>query len=87
MDVLSEVKARMGILYDDPVKDAALSSMIASCRAYMMGGGVPADALDTSPLAVDAYVLWARMAENSDPRAMINHPVIVSIIKQLGGEP
>lgn len=87
MDVLSEVKARMGILYDDPVKDAALSSMIASCRAYMMGGGVPADALDTSLLAVDAYVLWARMAENSDPLAMVNHPVIVSIIKQLGGEP
>lgn len=85
MDVLSEVKARMNKFYDDQVEDATLYSMIKSCRAYMMGGGVPAEALDTSPLAIDAYVLWARMAENSDPRAMVNHPVIVAIIKQLGG--
>lgn len=87
MEVLSEVKARMGKFYDDPIEDATLSSMIASCRAYMMGGGVSAETLDTSPLAIDAYVLWARMAENTDPKAMINHPVIVALIKQLGGDP
>ena len=85
MTDLEKVKVRINVLYNDPIKDADIQASIDSCRAWIMGGGVSAERLTESPLAVDAYVLWWKMAQSTDPRAMTRHPVLTSIIKQLGG--
>ncbi len=81
MALLDSVKPRIGIFYSDTGKDAEVQGMIDAAKEYFKNAGW--DVGDgTSPLAVDAIVLYCKMAQSTDPLAMINHPVLMSFIAQ-----
>lgn len=79
---LEMVKYRIGVYYSDPMKDAEVQAMIDACKQYLQYAGVSAQQLAT-PLAVDAYVLWCKMAQSMSPEDITAHPVLISYIAQL----
>jgi hypothetical protein len=86
MALLDTVKQALGIYYTEPTKDAEIQSIIDFAENYLLSAGVPsADLAEGSenPLAVQAIIIQAKMAINTDPTEMRINPFLVSIIEQL----
>lgn len=84
MSLLNDVKRRLGIFYSDPVKDQEVQSMIDGAKAYFRGAGWDVDLVPSS-LALEAVVLYCKMAQSTDPAQLANHPVLISFIAQNRG--
>lgn len=86
MALLDTVKQALGIYYTEPTKDAEIQNIIDFAKNYLLSAGVPsADLAEGSenPLAVQAIIIQAKMAINTDPTEMRINPFLVSIIEQL----
>jgi hypothetical protein len=56
--------------------------MIDGAVAYFTGAGWNIDSASPSALAVEAVILYCKMAQSTDPAALTNHPVLISYIAQ-----
>lgn len=77
------VRQRLGIFYSEPAKDAELTQLIEGAVAIMKDSGwdeVELIADELSPQAVEAMVLYAKMAINTDPGELSIHPVWISLL-------
>ena len=81
MAVLDEVKRRIGVFYSDAAKDAEVQGMIAAATEYFKNAGWDVGPVP-SPLAVEAIVLYCKMAQSTDPAQLTNHPVLIAFIAQ-----
>lgn len=82
MALIDTVKPRIGVFYSDASKDTEVQSMIDGAVAYFSGAGWSIDSASPSALAVEAVVLYCKMAQSTDPALLTNHPVLVSFIAQ-----
>ena len=80
MALLDDIKPRLGVFYSDANKDAEIQQMIDGATAYFRGAGW--DITTPDALAVEAVVLYCKMAQSTDPAQLINHPVLLSYIAQ-----
>ena len=80
MALLDTVKPRLGIYYSDTAKDAEIQSMINGATLYFKNAGWDISTPDA--LAVEAVVLYCKMAQSTDPTQLTNHPVLLSFIAQ-----
>lgn len=81
MALTDDVKLRLGIYYSDENKDREIEIMVNSVKLLFAGAGwdigkKPDDA------AVEAIVLYCKMAQSTDPAMLTNHPVLLSVIGQ-----
>jgi len=84
--LLNLVKSRLGIFYSDPAKDAEISQMIAGATAFLKNAGVPDEAFtpdSESPEAVEAIIIYCKMAQNTDPVELRFNPILVAIADHL----
>lgn len=82
MALLDDVKTRLGVFYSDPVKDVEVQSMTDGALEYFKGAGWNIDFTSPSPLAIEAVILYCKMAQSTDPSQLTNHPVLLSMIAQ-----
>ena len=83
MALIDIVKPRIGVFYATQEKDAEIQQMINSAAAYFEGAGWKIGALESaSPTAIEAIILYCKMAQNTDPATLTNHPVLVSFVAQ-----
>ena len=82
MALLEKVKPRIGVFYSDALKDAEIQQMIDGAISYFQGAGWTIDIDDPSGIAVEAVVLFCKMAQSTDPAQLTNHPVLLSFIAQ-----
>ena len=82
MALIDSVKPRIGIFYSDTAKNAEIQAMIDGAVAYFSGAGWDIDSTSPSALAVEAVILYCKMAQSTDPAALTNHPVLISFIAQ-----
>ena len=80
MALLDDVKRRLGVYYSETNKDLEIQQMIDGAKEYFKGAGW--DIPTSSPLAVEAIVLYCKMAQSTDPAQLTNHPVLLSFIAQ-----
>lgn len=80
MALIDDVKPRLGVFYSDANKDKDVQDMINGATAYFKGAGW--DISTPSPLAVEAVILYCKMAQSTDPSLLTNHPVLLSFIVQ-----
>ena len=85
MALLEIVKIRLGVFYSEANKDSEVQQMIDGATAYFKGAGW--DISTPSPLSTEAIVLYCKMAQNTDPTLLTNHPVLISFIAQNRGGP
>lgn len=85
MTLLNDVKPRLGVYYSEANKDKEVQSMINGAIAYFGGTGWVIDPVSPSPLAVEAVVLYCKMAQSTDPSQLTNHPVLISFVAQSRG--
>ena len=85
MTLLNDVKPRLGVFYSEANKDLEILSMINGAIEYFKGAGWNIDSASPSPLAVEAVVLYCKMAQSTDPSLLTNHPVLISFIAQNRG--
>lgn len=86
MALLDTVKQALGIYYTEQTKDTEIQNIIDFAKNFLLSAGVPsADLTEGSenPLAVQAIIIQAKMAVNTDPTEMRINPFLVSIIEQL----
>lgn len=80
MALIDDVKRRLGVFYSEANKDAEIQGIIDAAIAYFNGAGwnisVP------SPTAIEAIVLFCKMAQSTDTADFANHPVLISFIAQ-----
>lgn len=84
--LLSLVKSRLGIFYTGSAKDAEIQQMIAGATAFLVNAGVPESkfvAGSEAPEAVEAIIIYCKMAQNTDPVEMRLNPVLVALVDQL----
>ncbi len=81
MSLLDKVKPRIGVFYSDAAKNAEVQGMIDAAVLFFEGAGWDVGE-DPSALAVEAIVLYCKMAQSTDPAMMMNHPVMTSYIAQ-----
>lgn len=82
MALIDSVRPRIGVFYSDEVKDAEIQSMIDGAVAYLQGAGWKIDPAAPSPVAVEAVILYCKMAQSTEPAQLTNHPVLISYIAQ-----
>lgn len=82
MTLLNDVRPRVGVYYSDVNKDLEVQSMIDGALAYFEGAGWIISTLAPTPLAVEAVILYCKMAQSTDPSLLTNHPVLISFIAQ-----
>jgi hypothetical protein len=80
MALLEDVKNRLGVFYSDATKDVEIQGMIDGAIQYFKGAGWDISTPDA--LAVEAVVLYCKMAQSTDPAQLSNHPVLLSFIAQ-----
>jgi hypothetical protein len=80
--LLDQVKPRLGVFYSDANKDAEVQSMIDGALDFFGGAGWTIDPASPSPKAVEAVILYCKMAQSTDPSALTNHPVMIAMIAQ-----
>lgn len=80
MALIDQVKPRLGVFYSEANKDAEIQGMIDGATAYFKGAGWDISTPDA--LAVEAVVLYCKMAQSTDPAQLVNHPVLMSFIAQ-----
>lgn len=85
MALLNDVKPRLGVFYSEANKDAEIQSMINGAVEYFKGAGWNIDPTSPTPLAIEAVVLYCKMAQSTDPSQLTNHPVLISFIAQSRG--
>jgi hypothetical protein len=81
MALLDVVKPRIGVFYSDAGKDAEIQGMIDAATLYFKGAGWDIGAAPDA-LATEAVILYCKMAQSTDPAALTNHPVLISMIAQ-----
>jgi hypothetical protein len=81
MTLLEKVKPRIGVFYSEAEKDAEIQQMIDAATEYFKGAGWDIGSAPSS-LATEAVVLYCKMAQNTDPALLTNHPVLISFIAQ-----
>ena len=81
MALIDSVKPRLGIYYSEANKNAEVQGMVDSATLYFKGGGWDIG-LAPDALAIEALVLYCKMAQSTDPSQLINHPVLISFIAQ-----
>jgi hypothetical protein len=81
MALLDSIKPRLGVFYSETNKDAEIQGMIDAAKLYFKGSGWD---VGSSPdaLAIEAIVLYCKMAQSTDPSQLTNHPVLLSFIAQ-----
>jgi len=82
MTLLEKVKPRIGVFYSEAEKDAEIQQMIDAATEYFKGAGWKIDPAAPSALAVEAIVLYCKMAQSTDPTQLENHPVLLSFVAQ-----
>ena len=82
MALIDKVKPRIGVFYSDNTKDAEVQSMIDGAVGYFKGAGWNIDPALPSATAVEAVILYCKMAQSTDPAALTNHPVLISFAAQ-----
>ncbi len=82
MALIDTIKPRLGIFYSDTNKDAEIQSMVDGALAYFVNAGWKIDAASPTPTAIEAVVLYCKMAQSTDPELLTNHPVLMSFIAQ-----
>jgi len=82
MALIDTVKPRLGIFYSDTNKNAEIQSMIDGAVSYFGEAGWNIDADSPSNTAVEAVILYCKMAQSTDPDQFANHPVLMSFILQ-----
>lgn len=82
MALLEKVKPRLGVFYSEANKDSEIQSMIDGAIQYFKGAGWAITTTAPSDLAVEAVVLYCKMAQSTDPSQLTNHPVLISFIAQ-----
>jgi hypothetical protein len=80
--LIDQVKPRLGVFYSEANKDAEIQGMIDGAVAYFLGAGWAIDTSAPSALAVEAVVLYCKMAQSTDPAQLMNHPVLLSFVTQ-----
>ena len=81
MTLLDDVKRRLGVFYSEAEKDAEIQQMIDAATEYFKGAGWSISSAP-SALAVEAIVLYCKMAQSTDPTQLENHPVLLSFVAQ-----
>lgn len=84
--LLSLVKSRLGVFYSDTAKDAEVSQMISGAAAFLKNAGVPDEALTTGaelPEAIEAIIIYCKMAMITDAEEMKLNPVLTALIAQM----
>lgn len=81
MAVIDSVRPRLGIFYTDMAKDAEIQGMIDAATLYFKGAGWDIGSAPDA-LAIEAIVLYCKMAQSTDPAQLTNHPVLLSFIAQ-----
>jgi hypothetical protein len=81
MALLDDVKRRLGVFYSEAEKDAEIQQMIDAATEYFKGAGWDIGSTPSS-LAIEAIVLYCKMAQSTDPAMLVNHPVLLSFIAQ-----
>lgn len=90
MALLDTVKRSLGIYYTEQNKDAEIQTIIDGAKAFLLSAGVPsADLADDSesPQAVQAVIIYAKMAVNTDPAEMRMNPMLIALIAQMRNKP
>ena len=82
MALIDSVRPRIGVFYADASKDAEIQSMIDGAVAYFGGAGWAIYPQSPTALAIEAVVLYCKMAQSTDPSALTNHPVLISFLAQ-----
>ena len=82
MALIDSVRPRIGVFYSDEAKDTEIQSMIAGAVAHFQGAGWKIDPAAPSPVAVEAVILYCKMAQSTEPAQLTNHPVLISYIAQ-----
>lgn len=82
MALIDQVKPRIGVFYSTPEKDAEVQGMINGALGIFKGGGWVINPSSPSPEGAEAVILYCKMAQSTDPSALTNHPVIISLIAQ-----
>jgi hypothetical protein len=81
MALLDDVKRRLGVFYSEAEKDAEIQQMIDAATEYFKGAGWDIGSAPSS-LAIEAIVLYCKMAQSTDPTQLTNHPVLLSFVAQ-----
>lgn len=68
--MLGKIKLRLGITYEDTLKNAELTGRIEACKMDLVNGGVPSENLE-SDLALDTIERYIRGGQN-DPIYIAN---------------
>jgi hypothetical protein len=81
MALIDDVKPRLGVFYSDAHNALEIQQMIDAAIEYFKGAGWD---IGTTPsaLAVEAIILYCKMAQSTDPAQLANHPVLISFIVQ-----
>ncbi len=90
MAILDTVKHALGIYYTEQTKDAEIQTIIDGAKSMLLSAGVPsADLTDDSesPQAVQAIIIYAKEAVNTDPTEMRINPMLVNLIQQMRTKP
>lgn len=82
MALIDDVKRRLGVFYSETGKDAEIQGMIDGAVEYFNGAGWGIDLALPSALAVEAIVLYCKMAQPTSAFQLTNHPVLTSMIAQ-----
>ena len=82
MALLDTVKPRLGVFYSEANKDAEVQQMVDAATEYFKGAGWEINTSAPSAMAVEAIVLYCKMAQSTDPAMLVNHPVLLSFIAQ-----
>ena len=82
MALLDDVKRRLGVYYSETNKDLEIQQMIDGAKEYFKGAGWEISPTAPTNLAIEAIVLYCKMAQSTDPSQLTNHPVLISMIAQ-----
>lgn len=82
MALIEKVRPRIGVFYSDEAKNAEVQSMIDGAIDWFKGAGWNIDPSLPSPLAVEAIILYCKMAQSTDPDQLAVHPMITAYIVQ-----
>ena len=82
MALIDDVKPRIGVFYSEANKDAEVQGMINAAIEYFKGAGWNISSSAPSSLAVEAIVLFCKMAQSTEVADFTNHPVLISFIAQ-----
>ena len=69
------------MFYSETEKDAEIQQMIDAATEYFKGAGWDIGSAPSS-LAIEAIVLYCKMAQSTDPAQLTNHPVLLSFVAQ-----